>query len=141
MLKPYEDVSMIKLSGGLPKKENVLKNLSLLLGPDFMTDIIQVETCDHARLWLRLAYRWVFKVNKEDESECQKLFSIKDFVGDACKSLSSRIRGAVSSSSFDYFHKNSSELIRNAIFKKDKDGNPIDFVMKANNLHITQVDI
>jgi len=106
-----------------------------------MTDKIQVETCDHARLWLQLAYRWVFKFDKSSESDCQKLFSIKDFVGDACKTLSSRIRGAVSSSSFDYFHKNSSDLIRNAIFKKDENGEIIDFVMPSNNLHITQVDI
>lgn len=141
MLEPYEEISLIQLSGGLPKRENIIKNLSLLLGPDFMTDIIQVETCDHARLFLRLSYRWVFKFDRDDETQCQKLFSIKDFVGDACKSLSSRIRGAVSSATFDYFHKNSSDLIRNAIFKQDKSGNTKDFVMASNNLHITSVDI
>jgi major vault protein len=141
MLQPYEDITLIKLSGGMPKVEDAIKNLSLLMGPDFMTDRIQVETCDHARLYLKLAYRWVFKIDKKDEKQCHSLFSVRDFVGDACKTMSSRIRGAVSSATFDYFHKNSSELIRNAIFKKSEDGDYIPFLMKANNLTITQVDI
>ena len=58
MLDPYEDFTVISLSGGIPKKEAQISTLSLLLGPDFMTDQIQVETSDHARLYLRLAYRW-----------------------------------------------------------------------------------
>ena len=60
-----------------------------------------VETCDHARLWLKLAYRWYFQYDKKDLESCLTLFNVKDFVGDACKQLSSRIRGAVSSKTFD----------------------------------------
>jgi major vault protein len=62
MLEPYEEITVLKLSGDVPKKENQLKNLALLLGPDFMTDQIIVETSDHARLFLRLAYNWKFQV-------------------------------------------------------------------------------
>jgi major vault protein len=40
MLEPYEEFTMITLSGGAPKLENQIKTLSLLLGPDFMTDVI-----------------------------------------------------------------------------------------------------
>jgi major vault protein len=36
-----------------------------------------------------------------------KIFSVKDFVGDACKTLASRIRGAVAVETFDHFHKHS----------------------------------
>mmetsp|Transcript_371 Transcript_371/g.418 ORF Transcript_371/g.418 Transcript_371/m.418 type:complete len:87 (+) Transcript_371:1619-1879(+) len=85
----------------------MIQTLSLLLGPDFMTDMIEVETSDHARLNLRLAYRWFFKANRDDLEELKKLYLVKDFVGDACKTLSSRIRGHVSQKNFDYFHKNS----------------------------------
>lgn len=141
MLEPYEDFTVIQLSGGLPKKENVICNLSLLLGPDFMKDLIQVETSDHARLYLRLAYSWEFKVDKSKEDECKKLFLVRDFVGDACKKISSRIRGAVSSVSFDNFHKNSSDIIKNAIHKKDEQGNYLPFTIDANGLYITQIDI
>jgi major vault protein len=62
---------------------------------------------------------------------------VKDFVGDTCKRLSSRIRGTVQQVNFDNFHKNSADIIYSAIFKKDKDGNWLPFVIQANNLHIT----
>ncbi len=90
------------------------------MGPDFMTDLTEVETSDHARLNLRLAYRWFFKADKTNPEEARQLFLVKDFVGDACKTLSSRIRGHVSQKTFDYFHKNSSEIIRGAVHKKDE---------------------
>jgi major vault protein len=76
-----------------------------------MTDVIQVETSDHAKLFLRLSYRWTFKFDKGNEDQCKNLFSVKDFVGDACKRISSRIRGVVSAVSFDNFHRNSTEII------------------------------
>lgn len=45
-----------------------------------------------------------------------KLFSVPDFVGDACKAIASRVRGAVASVTFDDFHKNSARIIRTAVF-------------------------
>lgn len=33
------------------------------------------------------------------------LFSVPDFVGDACKAIASKIRGAIASVQFDDFHK------------------------------------
>jgi len=67
MLEPYEEITLITLSGGQPKVENQIKSLAVLLGPDFMVDTIQVETSDHARLFLRLSYRWAFKFDRENE--------------------------------------------------------------------------
>ena len=58
MLEPDEQFTQISLSGGKPKKPNVIRALSLLLGPDFCTDLIIVETSDHARLQLMLSYNW-----------------------------------------------------------------------------------
>ena len=58
MLGPDEQFTQLSLSGGKPKKPNVIKSLCLLLGPDFATDIIVVETADHARLSLQLSYNW-----------------------------------------------------------------------------------
>ena len=58
MLGPDEQFTQLSLSGGKPKKPNVIKALCLLLGPDFCTDIIVVETADHARLSLQLSYNW-----------------------------------------------------------------------------------
>ena len=58
MLGPDEQFTQLSLSGGKPKKPNVIKSLCLLLGPDFCTDIVIVETADHARLSLQLSYNW-----------------------------------------------------------------------------------
>lgn len=79
-----EHFTILKLSGGKPKKENVIQTLSLHLGPDFMSDRLVIETADHARVTLDLTYSWYFKL-PETQEDCLKLFSVKDFVGDACK--------------------------------------------------------
>ena len=44
MLMPDEQFSVMSLSGDKPKRPNVIKSLALQLGPDFMTDILVVET-------------------------------------------------------------------------------------------------
>jgi hypothetical protein len=59
MLGPDEQFTQLSLSGGKPKKTNQIRALCLLLGPDFCTDIIVVETADHARLQLQLSYNWL----------------------------------------------------------------------------------
>ena len=46
-----------------------------------------------------------FDVKDKSENEAAKLFSVPDFVGDACKAIASRIRGAVAGVQFDDFHK------------------------------------
>jgi major vault protein len=58
-----ENFTVISISGGKPKRENSIKCLQLSLGPDFMTDVVCVETSDHAKLSLELSYNWMFKVD------------------------------------------------------------------------------
>lgn len=58
MLGPDEQFTVLSLSGDKPKRANVIKAICLLLGPDFCTDIITIETADHARLQLQLSYNW-----------------------------------------------------------------------------------
>lgn len=143
MLGPDEQFTQLSLSGGKPKKPNVIKSLCLLLGPDFCTDIVIVETADHARLSLQLSYNWHFVVkDKKDEKESAKIFSVPDFVGDACKAIASRVRGAVAQVQFDDFHKNSARVIRSSVFgfdDKDKVRNQFNF--PQNSLEITSIDI
>lgn len=143
MLQPDEQFTQLSLSGGKPKRPNVIKALCLLLGPDFCTDIITIETSDHARLSLQLSYNWHFEVaDKGSEVEASKIFSVPDFVGDACKAIASRIRGAVAGVQFDDFHKNSAKIIRTSVFGMDDRGKVRDrFCFPANCLVITSVDI
>jgi len=133
MLGPDEQFTVNSLSGDVPKRPHVIKSLALLLGPDFMTDVVVVETSDHARLSLKLSYNWYFEIDKANTS---KIFSVPDFVGDACKAIASRVRGAVATETFDNFHKKSADIIRDAVFE---DGNR--FVFTQNNLVITNIDI
>jgi len=142
LLGPYEQFTLLSLSGGRPKKENAIKSLSLHLGPSVMFDIVDIETSDHARLQFSLAYSWQFKYNKDDPKDCAKLFQVPDFVGDACKSIASRIRGAVSSVTFEDFHKRRKDLIQVAVFGTNPDGSPKEnLFFSANNLQINYVDV
>ncbi|XP_051904948.1 major vault protein isoform X2 [Hippocampus zosterae] len=121
MLGPDEQFTVLSLSGDRPKRSNVIKAVCLLLGPDFFTDIITIETADHARLQLQLSYNWHFDVKPPvDPEEAASLFSVPDFVGDACKAIASRVRGAVASVQFDDFHKNSNRIICSAVFGFDE---------------------
>jgi major vault protein len=138
MLGPDEQFTVNSLSGEVPKKPHVIKSLALLLGPDFMTDLVVVETSDHARLSLKLSYNWFFDVDKENPS---KIFSVPDFVGDACKAIASRVRGAVARTTFDNFHKHSADLIREAVFGRDGETVRNRFIFAQNNLNITNIDI
>jgi len=144
MLGPDEQFTQLSLSGEKPKRPNVIRSLCLLLGPDFCTDIIVVETSDHARLQLQLSYNWHFEVvNKEDAKEAARLFSVPDFVGDACKAIASRIRGSVASVAFDDFHKNSARVIRTSVFGVDEGTTKVRdrFTFPQNQLVITSIDI
>jgi len=98
-----------------------------------------VETSDHARLSLKLSYNWYFEIDREQPS---KIFSVPDFVGDACKAIASRVRGAVATETFDNFHKKSADIIRDSVFGREENGEQKDkFVFEANNLVITNIDI
>jgi len=142
-LGPDEHFTVLSLSGGKPKQQDQIQSLCLMLGPDFMTDIVTVETSDHARLSLQLAYNWHFLIDdRENPADAARIFQVPDFVGDACKAIASRVRGAVAAASFDEFHKNSAGIIHNAVFGKDAAGaskNALRF--SPNNLVITNIDI
>jgi major vault protein len=108
-----------------------------------MTDVVVVETSDHARLSLKLSYNWHFELDKTNDSESSKLFQVPDFVGDACKAIASRVRGAVASVSFDSFHRNSAKVIRSAVFGTEDTTGKVKaaFRFSANNLVIDNIDI
>jgi len=60
-----------------------------------------------------------------------------------CKSLASRIRGAVAAVTFDDFHKNSARIIRGSVLGYDRDSNRVreKIEFPANLLAVTSVDI
>jgi len=144
MLEPNEELTQISLSGGKPKKSNCIRAVALILGPDFSTDIYHVETSDHARLQIELSFNWHFDIkDKTNQDEAAKLFCVPDFIGDMCKAIGSRIRGAVSGVSFDNFHKHSAKIITHAVFgidEKTKEGKK-ELRFTENNIVVTSIDV
>lgn len=141
MLGPEEQFTLLSISGDTPKRPNQIKAICLLLGPDFFTDIIHIETADHARLSLKVSFNWHFKYDANDPNS-NKIFNVPDFVGDACKAVASRIRGAVAAVNFDDFHKNSASIIRASVFGLDENKKiRKEFAFAMNNLYLTSVDI
>ncbi len=141
MLKPYEDVAVLDLSGGTPKKPKQIKVLFLHLGPDFSTDLFEVATRDHARLRIKLSYKWQFERTGDAEKD-RVIFRVNDFVGYVCENLASRIRQAAAENDFETFHKSASTLIRKAIFGMDESGRLRKERMFAENmLRIIDIDI
>jgi len=142
MLGPDEQFSVLTLSGDVPKRPGQIKALALLLGPDFMTDVVVVETSDHARLSLKLSYSWHFDIDRNDIETSTAIFNVPDFVGDACKAIASKVRGTVAQHSFDNFHKHSARIIREAIFGVDESGKvKAEYRFPSNRLVITNIDI
>jgi len=142
MLGPDEQFTVLNLSGNTPKTPKVLNVIALLLGPRFSTDVVIVETSDHARLSLKLSYNWFFDIDKKNQDQAASLFAVPDFIGDFCKAIASRVRGSIASQSFDHFHKFSADIIRKAVFGTDEAGNVRNRLQfKSNALTITNIDI
>jgi len=91
-------------------------------------------------LTLDLSYNWEFRFDKTNEDDIEKMFSNKDTIGNASKAMSSRIRGSISSKTFDDFHKNSHHIIRNAVLKFDDNNKIIPYFFSENNFFITDVN-
>lgn len=144
-LSPDEEFCIVKLSGGRPKAPDQIFSLRLFLGPDYMADKILVETLDHTRLWLLLAYNWEFEWNMS-EKEREKAFAVTDFVGEACRALASRVRAVIAGVTFENFHLHFTSILRRAIFCSSADGclqltEEGTLYFPVNGLRITTVDV
>lgn len=116
MLNPDETFTVNILSGGKPKMPGMITSLYLTMGPEFTSDIIEVETSDHCKMQIKVSYNWYFKVDKSDKSSGEKMFAIRDFIGDMCTVCAAKIRSACAGVTFENFHSTSARLIRIAIF-------------------------
>jgi major vault protein len=136
ILRPFEEFTILRYSAGKPKRPGALVSLCLLLGPDFITDVFEVETLDHARLSIKLAANVHFEFDKNNSEQVDQLFSVSDFIGDCAKMIASQVRSLVARTTFDVFHQNSSALISEAVFGKEAS-----FKFHSNNLVISNIDV
>lgn len=140
MLAPDEQFTVTYLSGSTPKVPGRVSTLYLLLGPTFSTDVAEVETSDHARLEIKLSYNWRFIVDPKNKGH---MYNVRDFIGDMCKAMASRVRSAVATVPFDQFHRSSVSAIRKAIFGVNPETKALNksLFFDNNGLEIFNVDI
>lgn len=141
MLEYDEHITRNILSGKTPKEEGVIKTFKIKLGPDFMTDIFKVETSNNAKMRINLSYNWHFEYDKNSQESLKKIFNVRDFVGDTCRELKSKVVAEVAGKTLDEFHKNSARIIRASIFGMDHGKVKDRYLFTTNNLVITNVDI
>ncbi|EDO49176.1 predicted protein [Nematostella vectensis] len=142
VLGPHESFNVLSLSAGKPKRPNALKTICLMLGPDYITDLLEVETTDHARLLIKIAMNNYFDVDPSDPEAVKDMFSVPDFIGFVCKNIASRIRANVAQVTFDEFHRYSAKIIRRAVFGVDEKGNVRNRLrFDDNRLVVTNIDI
>jgi len=143
MLKPDESLTVNSLSGGKPKVPNRIQTLHVGLGPDFTSDIMEVETSDHARLSIALSYNWHFRVDKTKKESSERIFAIKDFIGNMCSIMAAKIRAAVAVQTFDEFHKNFAKIVRTSVFGVNPTTGKIndEYYIEKNSMVITNIDI
>jgi len=142
MLGPNEQFTIQSLSGDIPKRPNVIQSICLELGPDYMTDVVIVETSDHARLSLKLSYNWYFDLDRANSfDQIANIFSVPDFVGYSCQILAGRVRNIVTTCPFEIFHPNSAVIIQEGIFGIRDTAVKKNFSFSMNHLVVTNVDI
>lgn len=135
LLQPSEEFTVLRLSGDIPKRENQEQVIMLPLGQVNFEDEIAVETNDHASIVLILSYAGNFILDRE-KGDPSKIFSIEDYIGIACKTLASRIRGIVSSIPYNEFHHNYSSIIKQACF-----GRTGFYQFQENDFRIVECDV
>mmetsp|Transcript_37203 Transcript_37203/g.38582 ORF Transcript_37203/g.38582 Transcript_37203/m.38582 type:complete len:821 (-) Transcript_37203:51-2513(-) len=138
-LDPDEQFCLMSLSGSTPKKEGLVETLYLKLGPNFSTDEFLVETSDHTRLILKLSYNWQFNIRNKEEA--QQIFSVRDFIGDLCSTMASKIRSSIATINFEDFHKKSDHYIKKAVFGEKEGYINTSIRFDVCNLLVTDVDI
>ena len=86
----------VKVIGKIDKKASKLLLPTVILSCAYhcskltiqsITCHLQVETSDHARLQIKLAFNNYFEINRTDPQSVAKIFSINDFIGFACKQV------------------------------------------------------
>jgi len=116
--------------------ENGEKKIAINLGQNHFDDEITVETQDHAVLNMKLSYSGSFLIDDAVRKNPEKIFSVHDYIGITCKTVASRIRGAVSSIAYNDFHSKSAAFVKNSIFK-----NNTECFFPENNFVLNQCDV
>lgn len=116
-LQATEHPVIFKLSGDTPKRPEVITTAKVRLGPDFLSDVLNIRTKDNAALQLFVRYKWRININ---EGNLEKVFLIDDFIGYASESIASEIRELAAKYDFEHFHENASDLVSQLVSDREE---------------------
>ncbi|EKD57059.1 MAG: hypothetical protein ACD_58C00010G0005 [uncultured bacterium] len=138
MLEPWEEVTILELSGGTPKRPKELLVAYKTLGPDFMHDVVSVSTKDHAKVDVVLSYKWEFPEahDSKNHEATKKIFGMLDCIGYATDEIAAIIREVAAGYTFDEFHSKAAEIIKNAVLGDQKV-----YTLKQNGMEIIGIDV
>jgi major vault protein len=113
LLGPQDEVKLLSLSAGKPKGSKFSKVGKVFVGPDFLSDKIQVSTKDNMDIELVLSYKWQLLIN---ETTAINIFQTEDFVGIACRKLQGMIRNVAAELNFAEFQVDTVKHFRQKLF-------------------------
>jgi major vault protein len=117
MLQYDETLEKLELSTGKPKNDhNNVPTVYLQTKNNVVSDIITVETKDLIDVDVRISYRVDF------EGDEKKWFSVSDYVKLLTQHMRSLVRNAVKKITIEDFNDNATDIIRNTILGKTKEG-------------------
>jgi len=113
LLGPQDEIKLLSLSAGKPKGTKFISVGKVFVGPDFMSDKIQVTTKDNMDIELTLTYKWQLLIN---ETTAVSIFQTEDFVGIACRKLQGMIRNVAADLNFAEFQIDTVKHFRQKLF-------------------------
>ena len=117
MLQYDETLEKLELSTGKPKNDhNNVPTVYLQTKNNVVSDVITVETKDLIDVDIRISYRVDF------EGDEKKWFSVSDYVKLLTQHMRSLVRNAVKKITIEDFNDNATDIIRDTILGKTKEG-------------------
>lgn len=131
-----ESLETLALSTGKPKNsDSLFKTVYLQVSNNKVSDIIEVETNDHVKVRLHVAYRADF------EGDSAKWFSVANYIKLLCDHTRSVLKGTIRKQSIGDFYTNATDVVRDTILGKSAEGKREGMFFPENGLRVKDVEV
>jgi major vault protein len=138
-----ESLEVLELSTGKPKTTDTLyKTVYLTINGNKVSDIIEVETADHVKFQIKLAYRVGF-----EGDDTKRWFNVSNYIKLLTDHGRSLLKNATRKHGVEAFYKDGFDIVRDTILgksEKNEDGTKKDrtgMLFTENNMRVTDVEI
>ena len=130
-----ESLEVLELSTGRPKTtDRLFKTVYLKALANRVSDLVEVETSDHVKVNLKLAYEVHF------EGDNNKWFNLENYVKYMTDRMRSILKGAVHKLPIATFYANATDIVRTIILKDGDAGSP-GYFFEENNMRVGDLDL